>query len=117
MKRTDSPDLTTSIAGVTMRSPVGIGAVGFPMINHDRLTPDMHAEVLWKHAEAGAGFICLPITGHIPDELFRELEKKGVDLPPRVLERAMEVFASLTEHDLRNIDPDNLLRNVLEEYL
>jgi len=37
----------------------------------------MHAEVLLKHTEAGAGFIVLPLSTSIPDELVHELEGKA----------------------------------------
>lgn len=77
MKQTEFPSLATSIAGVRMRSPIGIGAIGGLMINPARLTPRMHAEVLLKHVEAGAGFICLPLSFHVPDKLLQELESKA----------------------------------------
>jgi hypothetical protein len=77
MKQTDLPNLVTSLAGIRMRSPIGIGAVGFPLIKPDRLTPEMHADVLLKHVEAGAGFIALPLSTHVPVELVQELEKKA----------------------------------------
>ncbi len=77
MKQTGFPNLATSLAGIRMRSPIGIGAIGLPMINPARLTPQMHADLLLKHVEAGAGFIALPLTAHVPDELLQELEKKA----------------------------------------
>jgi hypothetical protein len=77
MSRADSPSLAVTLAGVKMRAPVGIGAIGFPLIEPRHLTPEMHTEVLLKHVDAGAGFICLPLSAHVPDEMLADLEKKA----------------------------------------
>ncbi len=69
--------LSTTLAGVRMRSPIGVGSIGLPMVNPKRLTPERHAEVLLQHVAAGAGFINLPGTGHIPDAVLEELKKRA----------------------------------------
>jgi dihydropyrimidine dehydrogenase (NAD+) subunit PreA len=73
MVNSELKGLETTLAGVRMRAPVGVGSVGQPFIDLRHLTPEMHAEVLLQHLEAGAGFICLPGTTHVPDELLQDL--------------------------------------------
>lgn len=75
MIRSGSPDLTVTLAGVKLRNPIGVGSVGFPLINPRHLTPELHANVLLKHVEAGTGYICLPTIICVPDELLADLQK------------------------------------------
>ena len=77
MSGNDSPDLAVTVAGVKMRNPIAVGPIGGLLINPRRSTPEMHAEMLLKHVEAGAGYICLPGTAHISEELLADLEKKA----------------------------------------
>ena len=70
-------DLSVTLGGVKMRSPIGVGSIGSPLIERERLTAERHAEVLLKHVEAGAGFICLPGTRHIPDGVLNDLRKRA----------------------------------------
>ena len=77
MNERTSPDLSVTLAGVKMRTPIAVGSVGTVLINPRHLTPEMHAEVLLKHVEAGAGHICLPTTIYVPDELLADLEKEA----------------------------------------
>lgn len=69
--------LGTTLAGVRMRSPIGVGSIGLPIVRADRLTPEKHAEVLLQHVEAGAGFINLPGTGSIPESVLEDLKKRA----------------------------------------
>ncbi len=69
--------LGTTVAGVRMRNPVGVGSVGFPMVRSRQLTPEKHAEVLLQHVAAGAGSINLPATGYIPEKVLEELKKRA----------------------------------------
>jgi dihydropyrimidine dehydrogenase (NAD+) subunit PreA len=69
-------DLSIKIANVKFRNPVGVGSVGMPCIKPERLTPKMHSELLLKHVTEGAGFICLPVTCHVPDALLKDLERE-----------------------------------------
>lgn len=59
MVKTVSPDLSVTMAGVRFRSPIGVGPISFPWGKHTQKEPELHAEVLLKHVEAGAGYICL----------------------------------------------------------
>ncbi len=52
-----SQKLNITFAGVKMRSPLGVGAVAYPMGQFSAITPEMHAEYLLKHVEAGAGYV------------------------------------------------------------
>ena len=58
-----------------------------------------------------------PTGKGIPGKLAKVLEEKGGKLPPHILARAREVFTELREADLRHVDPDNLVKDILEEYL
>jgi|WetSurMetagenome_2_1015567.scaffolds.fasta_scaffold67449_2 dihydropyrimidine dehydrogenase (NAD+) subunit PreA len=69
-------DLNIGIADVKFLNPIGVGSVGMPCIKPERLTPKMHSELLLKHVIEGAGFICLPVTCHVPDALLKDLERK-----------------------------------------
>jgi dihydropyrimidine dehydrogenase (NAD+) subunit PreA len=73
MTKSELRGLETTLAGIKMRGPIGVGSIGQPFVDLRRLTPEMHADVLLKHVQAGAGFICLPGTTHVPDDLLAEL--------------------------------------------
>jgi dihydroorotate dehydrogenase/Pyruvate/2-oxoacid:ferredoxin oxidoreductase delta subunit len=77
MAKNELTGLETTLAGVKMRAPIGVGSVGQPFIDLRRLTPEMHVDVLLKHVQAGAGFICLPGTTHVPEDVLAELLKKA----------------------------------------
>jgi len=47
------------------------------MINLRRLTPEIHADVLLKHIDAGAGYLVLPICIDVTRELMAELKKRA----------------------------------------
>ena len=87
MNSNNSPDLSVTLAGVRMRTPIAVGSVGTVLINPAHLTPELHAEVLLKHVEAGAGHIVLPTITYAPQELLADLEKRarpydyGKDMP------------------------------------
>lgn len=72
-----SRDLSIELAGVRMRTPVGVGSIGMPCGNKDKLTLEGYCNIFLKHLEAGAGFICLPHSIHVPESLLEELEKKA----------------------------------------
>ena len=52
-----------------------MGAVGRP--NGLNLTAEAHADVLLKHAEAGAGYIYLPICTYVTDETVRKVKERA----------------------------------------
>ena len=84
MKRagtTHAKDLSVDLAGVKLRTPVGVGSIGAPSVRPERLTLDLYAEIFLKHIAAGAGFICLPHTVHVPDPLLADLEKRAEASP------------------------------------
>ena len=72
-----SQDLSIELAGVQLRTPVGVGSIGMPCGNRDRLTLEGYCDIFLKHLAAGAGFICLPLSIHVPESLLKELEKKA----------------------------------------
>ncbi|MFC2069182.1 4Fe-4S binding protein [Chloroflexota bacterium] len=69
-----SGKLSTTFVGVKMRSPLGIGTIYMPM-GRD-CTPEVHAKVLMKHVEAGAGYVATHFEYAAGDEL-----KPAVPLP------------------------------------
>ena len=62
-----SEKLNITFAGVKMRSPLGVGAVAFPMGQFSAVTPEMHAEILLRHVEAGAGYV-ETVCSYTPEE-------------------------------------------------
>ena len=65
-----SDALSTTFAGIKMRSPLGISAINMPLGERSAITPELHAEVLLKHAEAGAGFVYVPGANYMTKELI-----------------------------------------------
>ncbi len=57
-----SPSLNVTLAGVEFRSPIGVSAVG-GLYGKGGYSPKVRAEILLKHAEAGAGYIYVPAGG------------------------------------------------------
>jgi hypothetical protein len=76
-KATQVRDLSVELAGVRLRTPVGVGSIGGPAVRSEALTPDLYADIFLKHIAAGAGYICLPSTAHVPDTLLSDLEKRA----------------------------------------
>jgi len=71
-----SEKLNVTFAGVEMRSPLGVGAVAFPMGQFSEVTPEMHAEILYRHVEAGAGYV-ETVCSYAPEgDLKQQLESK-----------------------------------------
>jgi len=80
MKRTSATrgkDLSVELAGVRLRTPLGVGSIGGPAVRSEALTPDLYADIFLKHIAAGAGYICLPSTAHVPEALLSDLEKRA----------------------------------------
>lgn len=71
-----SPKLKVKFAGIEFRSPIGVGPMGVPLGKGG--TPELHAEVLLKHVEAGAGYISLPGTLFQTEETIAKLRGKAV---------------------------------------
>lgn len=63
-------------AGIKFKSPIGVPAVGIPM--GLEVTPEMHVEVILKHAEAGASFITTPGFMYSADETVAKLQTMAV---------------------------------------
>ena len=70
-------ELNITFAGVKMRSPLGISAINMPLGDRSAITPELHAEVLLKHAEAGAGFVYVPGANYITEEIISKLRKQA----------------------------------------
>ncbi len=69
--------LSTTFAGVEVRSPLGISTIHMPIGENSAINPEVHAEVLLKHAEAGAGFIYIPGCYFITEEMLTRLRPKA----------------------------------------
>ncbi len=68
-----SDKLATTFAGVKMRSPVGVAPINIPRGERSVITPEIHAEILLKHVEAGAGYVYIPCIDYISEELIAKL--------------------------------------------
>ena len=69
--------LGITFAGVRMRSPLGVATINMPLGDRSVMTPELHAEVLLKHAEAGAGFVYVPGCNYISTEMLSELKQRA----------------------------------------
>lgn len=99
-------NLSVNLAGVKLRTPVGVGPIGSPPVRREQLTMDVYAEIFFKHIHAGAGFICLPHTIHVPDSLLRDLEKRARPLPARKnLPRPMIFFKTDERASMNSLPP------------
>lgn len=72
-----SEKLATTFAGIRMRSPVGVGPINMPRGDRSAITPEIHAELLLKHVEAGAGFVYVPGLKYITKDLANELQSRA----------------------------------------
>lgn len=77
MEQKVSERLELTFAGVKMRSPIGVSAIVMPWGERSHCTPELHAEILLKHAQAGAGFINAPACSYITREMLDELQKRA----------------------------------------
>ena len=72
MGKISEPNLEIDFAGIKFKSPIGVGAVGRPMGKN--CTPQLHADILLKHVEAGASYINLPTCDYVTEESLRKIE-------------------------------------------
>jgi dihydroorotate dehydrogenase/Pyruvate/2-oxoacid:ferredoxin oxidoreductase delta subunit len=75
-----TPSLETKFAGLNFRSPIGVGAIGRP--EGANLTPELHAQVLLKHVDAGVGYIYMPTCSYATKKTIRKV--KAMAKPDRV---------------------------------
>ena len=112
MKRagtTHAKDLSVDLAGVKLRTPVGVGSIGAPSVRPERLTLDLYAEIFLKHIAAGAGFICLPHTVHVPDPLLADLEKRAEASPaPRASSRPIMLCKAREKASIYALPPGGI---------
>lgn len=78
-------NLNTTFAGVQIRSPLGISPINMPFGERSAMTPELHADVLLKHVQAGAGFVYVPGANYITKEIIDALQKKA---KPRTTSKA-----------------------------
>lgn len=69
--------LNITFAGIKMRSPLGVGTIFFPMGQLSAITPEVHAETLLKHVEAGAGYVEIATSAYITKEMVSELKNRA----------------------------------------
>jgi len=125
-----SAKLSMTFAGVKMRSPLGISAINMPLGERSAITPELHAEVLLKHAEAGAGFVYVPGANYMTKELIAELRKRArpretsttpgsmrflkSETPGFGLEALFHVHAPMTPPPENRIRSFDLVRKIIE---
>ena len=73
VRKTQKTNLNLRFAGIEFKSPIGVGAVGRPWGRN--VTPEEHAEVLLKHVNAGAGYICIPTCGYVAEGTLDKLKE------------------------------------------
>ena len=78
MARKVSDKLATNFAGLRMRAPVGVGPINIPLGERFAITPEVHAEVLLKHVQEGAGFVYIPTLDYVDEEVLKKLLPQAV---------------------------------------
>jgi Pyruvate/2-oxoacid:ferredoxin oxidoreductase delta subunit len=73
MSKTFPSSLETKFAGLKLRSPIGVGAIGSP--EGANLTEEIHAEMLLKHAEAGVGYLYMPTCAYATKETLKKVKE------------------------------------------
>jgi dihydropyrimidine dehydrogenase (NAD+) subunit PreA len=100
------PNLSIIFAGIDFISPIGVGPIGRPWGKN--LTPEEHAEVLLRHLEAGAGYICIPTCCHLSETTISKLkemarpESKTSPLQPKQT-RTMKIQTSTGSHQVEGM--------------
>jgi len=84
MQKETSPSLMVSLAGVEFRSPIGVAAISRPWGKALSMAPEVHAEVLLKHAKAGAGYIYIVNCGLVTKSALCKLQEtaRSEKIPP-----------------------------------
>ncbi len=106
MKKIGTPGLNTTFAGIEFRSPIGVGAIGRPWGKN--VTPSEHAEILLKHVESGAGYICIPTCWHSTAETREKLretarrEHRSIPVHPKQT-RAMKIQTPVSPYGLEGM--------------
>ena len=106
MKKIGAPGLDTTFAGIEFRSPIGVGAIGKPWGKN--VTPSEHAEVLLKHAESGAGYICIPTcwysTAETREKLRETARREHRSIPVRAKQtRAIKIQTPVSPYGLEGM--------------
>ncbi len=70
-----TPSLNVKFAGIEFRSPIGVGPIGRPWGKN--ITPEEHAEILLRHVEAGAGYICIPTCCYLTETTMDKLKERA----------------------------------------
>ena len=95
MAKVDAPSLEVTFSGLKFRSPIGVGAVGRP--HGKNLTPELHAEVLLKHVDAGAAYIYIPTCTYATEETIRKVrERAKPEKEPPLFPSAMRAIRAHT---------------------
>jgi len=95
MAKTSAPSLEIKFAGIPFTSPIGVGAVGRPFGKN--VTPELHAEILLKHAEAGASYIEIPTCVYATEETIRKIKAHAKPFKkPESLRMGMQIIRAYT---------------------
>ena len=104
-QKVSTRSLNITFAGVEFSSPIGVGPVGRPFGKN--VTPEMHAEILLKHAEAGASHICIPTCKYLKEETLAKLQETAIPeerppLHPKQV-RTMRIETPLSPYGLEGL--------------
>jgi dihydropyrimidine dehydrogenase (NAD+) subunit PreA len=106
MRKIGTPGLNTTFAGIEFRSPIGVGAIGKPWGKN--VTPSEHAEILLKHVDSGAGYICIPTCWYSTAETREKLQKtarrehRSTPVSPKQM-RAMKIQTPVSPYGLEGM--------------
>ena len=96
MSKASTPSLEITFAGIPFTSPLGVGAVGRPF-GRD-MTAELHADILLKHAEAGASYIEIPTCIYATEETIRKVKEHAKPFKkPESFLRGMEIIKVIAE--------------------
>jgi dihydropyrimidine dehydrogenase (NAD+) subunit PreA len=106
MKKIGTPGLNTTFAGIEFRSPIGVGAIGKPWGKN--VSPSEHAEILLRHVESGAGYICIPTCWYSTPETREKLretagrERRNIPVRPKQT-RAIKIQTPVSPYGLEGL--------------
>ncbi len=106
-KKSKSPSLNVTLAGVEFRSPFGLAAIGSLFGRQNKVTPKLHAEILLRGTEAGAGYIYVGGgAGSYTKETMAKLKEKVKPRPGKFpVHRTMDMRVAGMEGDYRVVTP------------
>ena len=110
VQKDTSSSLNVTLAGIQFRSPIGVAAVGTHFGTQRWSDPDegieVNTEILLKHVQAGAGYICVA-GSFVTDATLSKLQERArleEKLPPRIRgQRAMRAVTPVDPYGVEGM--------------